>query len=90
MAINRVNVVDHRQEEEMDQEEAQDQEEQDQLHQEEGQEEAIHHQGAPHHSRQEERAIQAILHLHLQGFHRLRVSQIHGVSQTDPGNLFQS
>ena len=56
MVINRVHVADHRQEE------AWGQEERDHHRQEEAQEEVIHHQGVHHPSRQEERAIQAVLH----------------------------
>ena len=79
MRIKAVNVADHHQEEDLDQEEAQDQEEQDHLHQEEDMEEAAQRRGAPHRSQQEELAIQELLHLPLQVFHRFNVIQIHGV-----------
>ena len=78
MRIKAVNAADHHQEEELDQEDAWDQE-QDHLHQEEDMEEAAKHRGAPHRSRQEEQAIHRQLHLPLQDFHSLHVSQIHGV-----------
>ena len=89
MRIKAVNVADHHQEEldqeeaqdqeELDEEEARDQEQQDHLHQEEDMEEAAQRRGAPHRSQQEEQAIHNLLHLPLQDFHSLHVSQIHGV-----------
>ena len=62
----------------------------DHLHQEEEVGEAAKHRAAPHHSPQEELAIQGQLRLPLQDFHSLHVSQIHGVHWTDPESLFQS
>ena len=94
--IKAVNKVAHRhqqeelEQEELGQEEVRDQEEQDHLHQEEDMEEAAQRQAAPHRSRQEEQAIQEIIHLPLQVYHKLIVLQIHGVHLIDPGSLFQS
>ena len=89
--IKAVNKVAHRhQQEELGQGEVQDQEEQDHLHQEEDMEEAAQRQAAPHRSRQEEQAIQEIIDLSLQVYHKLIVLQIHGVHLIDPGSLFQS
>ena len=63
---------------------------QDHLHQEEDMEELAQRQGALHHSRQEEPAIQETLQLPLHVYHSLNVIQIHGVHLIDPGNLSQS
>ena len=71
LVVIKVKVVIHRQEEEP----------QDLLVQEEGH--ALYEGGskeaAPHHSRQEEKDFQAVLHNHLQGDHSLIAIQTHGL-----------
>ena len=67
------------------------QEEQDHLHQEEDQEEEVCRQGELHPSSQEEdQAIQALLHRHLQALHSLYAHQIHGAHSIDPGRPYRS
>ena len=56
----------------------------------EGSTEAAILQATPHHSRQEEQDLQAVLHNHLQGYHSLIDIQTHGLHQIDLENLYRS